>query len=521
MSRIEVDPRSPKGLALAAAAEVVAQATGLVEYRSGGHVLVVGEPEPVRAALAALPDPLTATGICTGAPAGPEVGVGLRVWPREQVVVAGHLGAFDARFGGPEAEPRHFDLVLDLCPEPLLAMPLKPPGYLAPGPAPEALAPAVEALAGLIGRFEKPQFFAYDPSICAHGARGIGGCRRCIDACPAAAIVSIGEKIEVDPYLCQGGGVCATTCPTGAITYRYPPAADTLERVRRMLAAYHAAGGDRAELLLHGAAVEPDGLGNDVLPLALEELASAGVEIWLSALAFGARAVSLWRDAQTAESVIALLDEQRHVANAILEAIGFAPAVRWFGSAGAGPASMPAIERAGFAASAGGKRPTLFMAIDHLYRQAPKPVAEAALPAGAPLGRIRVDRKGCTLCLACASVCPAKALSDGGDRPALRFYEQNCVQCGLCAAACPEHVVTLEPRVLYDARLRREPVTLHEEEPFCCVSCGKPFATRSALDKVLERLAGHPMFQDEASRRRLMMCDDCRVVDMMRDEARR
>jgi ferredoxin len=43
-------------------------------------------------------------------------------------------------------------------------------------------------------------------------------------------------------------------------------------------------------------------------------------------------------------------------------------------------------------------------------------------PAGAPLGRVEID--GCTLCLACASVCPTGAPpNDDPDRPKLRFVE--------------------------------------------------------------------------------------------------
>ena len=42
-----------------------------------------------------------------------------------------------------------------------------------------------------------------------------------MDACPTQAIVSAGDRIEVDPYLCQGGGSCASACPTGAIVAPY------------------------------------------------------------------------------------------------------------------------------------------------------------------------------------------------------------------------------------------------------------------------------------------------------------
>ena len=57
---------------------------------------------------------------------------------------------------------------------------------------------------------------------------------------------------------------------------------------------------------------------------------------------------------------------------------------------------------------------------------------------------------------------------------------------------------------------------LHEEEPFECVACGKPFATRSVVERMVERLSSHRMFQGEALER-LRMCEDCRVKDMFQE----
>ncbi len=61
-------------------------------------------------------------------------------------------------------------------------------------------------------------------------------------------------------------------------------------------------------------------------------------------------------------------------------------------------------------------------------------------------------------------------------------------------------------------------MVLHEEPAFCCVGCGKPFATRRVIDTLLDRLSGHAMFQTERARRRLELCEDCRVVDAVQDE---
>ena len=50
-------------------------------------------------------------------------------------------------------------------------------------------------------------------------------------------------------------------------------------------------------------------------------------------------------------------------------------------------------------------------------------------------------------------------------------------------------------------------------EPFECIACSKPFGTKRMIDAMLGKLAGHPMFGGQGTRR-LQMCGDCRVVDI-------
>ncbi|MDZ7810736.1 MAG: hypothetical protein U5L11_12335 [Arhodomonas sp.] len=59
---------------------------------------------------------------------------------------------------------------------------------------------------------------------------------------------------------------------------------------------------------------------------------------------------------------------------------------------------------------------------------------------------------------------------------------------------------------------------LHEERPFHCVSCGKAFATEGVIDRITSQLAEHWMFGDERSMRRLKMCEECRVRDLLAEE---
>jgi ferredoxin len=160
------------------------------------------------------------------------------------------------------------------------------------------------------------------------------------------------------------------------------------------------------------------------------------------------------------------------------------------------------------------KRTSLDFIFDHLARHAQQAPEEIALPGGAPFGALVVNKDTCTLCKACIGACPEAALLDAPDTPRLRFIERNCVQCGLCADTCPEDAIRLVPRLLLGAQAKN-PVTLNEAEPFKCVRCGTPFSTRAMIDSVLGKVGGHPMFAGGGALRRLQMCADCRVVDML------
>lgn len=538
------------GAARRAALEAVlgheAEATSLLGYRSAGYVLVIGSvidglecAERLRGHLhcTVLADAPATGELPDAAKAAQQDEQQVRLVYGQSTELHGHLGRFSVRLQTPQGEDLdlaaltnddhpYFDLVLDLRREPALAMDLPPYGYYAPRGDAEALERALVEMPEMTGEFEKPRFFNYSPDICAHGDSGLTGCTRCLDACPTDAIRSIGDMVEVDPYLCQGGGTCATACPTGAIIYAYPGPKDTLAAVRTMLARFREGGGEDPivlfydsshglDLLREGAAELPE----SVLPFAVEEIGSVGMDTWLATLAYGAARVELLDHAQVPPTVRGELEAQLLFARSLLEGLGHDTgriqmrheALPTTSECADVPGALPAATFETF----NEKRGTLRLALDHL-RDASGGAAKAVfdLPSGAPFGQVLVDENACTLCMACPQVCPTRALTDAGDKPQLNFTEDLCVQCGLCQTACPEDAITLQPRFLADWEQRRQTRVLNEEEPFCCVSCGKPFATPSTIERMLSRLDGHHMFETEAQRRRLKMCGDCRVKDL-------
>ncbi len=520
--------------------------TSLVSYQSAGRVAVIGHAANAMPAAERLAGSLECTAIITAGEASDSSDSGAAAAAKSKVrsigatvvEVRGHLGAFsiDADVKG-EKTPlapslitahKHFDVVLDLSEPPFIRAEIPPAGYFAPRRDADALERDLEQIPEFIGEFEKPKYFNYDADICAHGNSSLIGCTRCLEACPTDAIRSLKDLIEVDPYLCQGGGSCATACPTGAITYAYPKVADLLLNLRSMLAAYADAGGENPVVLFHDAEAglawlhaNAEKLPENVIPLEVEEIGSVGLDAWLAAIAYGVAVVALYCPERVPGSVRAELEYQLRVSRAILEGVGFGEERITLVGDGNDPAAVgadgvPAVEPAKFA-PVDEKRTTIRMAVDHLFARAPQPEPKVALPQGAPFGQIHVNQGTCTLCMACVSVCPASALAAGGELPQLKFIEWNCVQCGLCETACPEDAVTREPRFLFDPKARREPRVLNEDKPFHCVSCGKAFATTRVIERMRDKLKDHWMFQKPETVRRLEMCEDCRVKDMFKD----
>jgi ferredoxin len=524
--------------------------TSLVAYQSAGRVAIIAGREQGEALAGRLDGTLHCTLLIPrvdgASQAEDDTGSGNAAATRsiraEFAGVSGYLGQFaiKGRVAGelvdiaPSLLTAHkpFDIVLDLGEQAQLECEVLPPGYYAPGSDRQAVERALEEIQELVGEFEKPRYFNYNPDICAHGASGIGACTRCIDACPTLAISSAGERVEVNPYLCQGGGSCATACPSGAITYAFPQAADLLTSMRKVLTGYRESGGHGAQVLFYDGEggrewlrEHADVLPENVIPCEVEEIGAVGMDAWLCSLAYGAAAVTLLCLPGSPPSVLRELEEQRGFAGAILEGMGHDPhrirlqdgtdLTALIADLGA-PHANPALEAATFQAQ-NEKRTNIRLAVEHLYEQADGPPESAPLPAGAPFGELLINKKTCTLCMACVSVCPVSALSDGAGEPKLNFIEWNCVQCGLCESACPEDAIERHTRFVYDPRLRRATRLLNEDQPFNCVGCGKPFATTRVIESMREKLSGHWMFQKPEAVKRLEMCEDCRVKDMFKD----
>jgi len=539
----------PKMAALLAEAALRPKPTGVTTLESAGVCLVYGRGQAALDVAAELSGRLSVTVLLSDPEdALPPGIVSVPIYKGRIRTATGHLGRFEVEVDGyapmlPSSRgtlqfvmPRDgarstCDVIFDMSGgTPLFADAQRRDGYLRADPGnPAAVARAMLRATDLVGEFEKPLYVGYDPGICAHARSQKVGCTNCLDNCPTGAITPNGDHVAIDAAICGGCGNCSAVCPTGAVSYAYPQRADLVARLRTLLETYRRAGGRRPVLLFHdekhgspliaAMARLGKGLPPNVLPLSLFSVLQLGHDALAAALAYGAEhLVVLAPPEHPAE--LAALESQAALTAAFLDGLGYAgPRLHIAGERDPdaveallyGLPALPLTPVEAFAAI-GSKRDIARSALAKLKAAAPAPQDIIALPPRSPYGRIHVDIAGCTLCLACVGACPTAALSDNPDRPQLSFTESACVQCGICVATCPEKVITLEPRYNFSPAAMT-PEVVKAEEPFHCVSCGKPFGTRSTVERVLARLKGkHAMFQTEAQLRLIQMCDTCRIV---------
>jgi len=558
-------PAGPKMAALIADARLPAPRVPAFDIESEGICLVYGHGQQAVDAAARLAGALSVTAMLVEPDEIMGVQADIDVVTGRIRTLTGALGRFaltadrfaelepagrgPRRFGAPrDGAQSECDLILDLSGGvPLVPAAHKRDGYLRADPGdPIAVERALFDAAQLIGSFEKPLYVRLTESLCAHSRAGQTGCTRCLDLCPTGAITPNGDHIAIDAHICAGCGACHAVCPSGAAAFDDPPVAHLFARMRTMAEAYAKAGGTAPRLLVHDehgaemirlAARYGRGLPAAVIPLALPSLGIFGHAEQIAALALGYAAVDILAGPRTEraplEAEIALTDAI--LAGATADSpTSPACAPSPLGGEGAGrlrlldpadPDALADLLHAGGPEplgvepilAAGGRRETVRVGARALAGGATD--AAIALPDGAPYGRVHVDTDACTLCMACAGLCPTGALLDNPDRPELSFREEACIQCGLCANLCPERAITLEPRLdLSEAAL--QPRILNEEEPFACIECGKLFGVKSTIEKITAKLAGsHALFSQSDNVRLIQMCDDCRVRAQYHQEA--
>lgn len=534
---------SPNGSARWFAIENTVELTNLipptVSYESGGHTLILGPTSLIERTALQLSQMASVTLLSIDG----EQGTHDKLYFADTVEISGFLGAFkvivenhglNINLANAAIDHDCFDIVLDMSLNGVMSEEVPVPGYFPVGRGFPKLSDALEEIPELMGTFDKPKYFRLDTDLCAHSSRGVKGCERCVDACPAGALSSegsekTGHRIQINPYLCQGVGTCATSCPTEAIHYALPNPTDTQKFIERLLNNYHQAGGEKPIVLICSSRHEQYNLmalrvlPENVIPVTVEELPSVGIDTWFAALVNGATQVLFAASRHMPPTILRILNQEVSMAQSFLAHLGIRKEtidILYLESLReAAPTLCDEPLGLNLGELEGKKRDRLYVALDALATARGTELGVQPLAATAPYGAIECSTTDCTLCMSCVAVCPTRALHHEGDSPSLKFIEQDCVQCGLCVKACPEKALTAVQQLNWNAAQRQSVVTLHQEEPAKCLRCHKPFAPQSMITMLQNKLRGHSHFSDQASLDRIAMCEDCRVVDVFESMA--
>lgn len=302
-------------------------------------------------------------------------------------------------------------------------------------------------------------------------------CARCAEACPTHAI-TWGESLRIDADKCNGCGVCATICPTGALEAQTPTPEKLLalveSRVKEPAAIVFACARYLRSESDHTCFVHVRCLGR------LDE------SILVGAVAAGATSVCLMDGAcdgcpNTTGRTIA--EQMVQTANVLLQAWNIPPRIKLISQLppeAKMPAQSPALanglsRRAFFklltrrdvgatSATAGkvsaldtasatdtpepkkGELPTRLpvkrqMLLNTLRRIGQPAIREYASGLWAQFS----FQAGCTGCQMCAFFCPTGALTkiEQDGQVGVAFRPAYCTNCGLCQAVCYRNAVTL------------------------------------------------------------------------------
>lgn len=378
-------------------------------------------------------------------------------------------------------------------------------------PALIGLDEALKTLRERTGEYHYKNYISYDPSICQYHERREEICGKCAEVCPTVAILKEDEtKHLVFSHIdCHGCGGCVSVCPSGALDYTQMP----------RLAFTHLSDYFRETIPLiipHkmdlGLIDIP--LREGVLPLMIEGEKYLHEAHLLNLLQTSGNPIIFYTDfiSKGTGDVIRILNEifeKKYHKKAIYICETTEELASVFETLQSIPECCYGINESGLR-----KREVFSARLAHLVGEEDLGVVKTG--EHVHYGDISIDADKCTLCLSCVGACNVRALTAHPEDNSLRFNASICTNCGYCEVTCPEkdclHVIKDEIHLQPSWFSQR---IMAHDELFACVECGKEFATRKSVEKIMAIMT--PLFMgDEVKLRTLQCCADCKPKVMFR-----
>ncbi len=344
-------------------------------------------------------------------------------------------------------------------------------------------------------------------------------CRRCADACLAAAITVEKNQVDIDPSACVGCGACVGVCPTYAIQAEDPSAESVISSAIRTAdadhgmcviacaraAAWHVADAERfAEvpclghvdevMLLRLAAkgfddiILVDGDCRTCKYGAVDVQVDASVDCAAELLDAADAEVVLTRTSKFPDEVLAsgrgnVRGEDRRglmrkTGSYVRRVAGNVAQKTIEDKLGTAPKPRTLKDR--LSAGRSGRMPTFqpdgnFALLESMERVCPDaerlPSSDGRI-CTRRFGRMEVDADACSGCGLCVLFCPTAALShaeydepERSDRKYLEFSAELCTQCGLCEDVCIRRCLKVDGDVAVEHLFDLEPELIEIARP--------------------------------------------------------
>ena len=355
-------------------------------------------------------------------------------------------------------------------------------------------------------------------------------CKLCAYTCPAHAIADANGKLKINKSTCTRCGACVTSCPREAISY---PGYSLTEMEREIegLLSRHVELPSRILSIVCQSCLNVDdpnikAISPYLFSIKVPSPAIVSPLLLLYAFNLGADGIVLIHDQQHCNSKISTqtLNNNLHFIRQLFQRWGIDKNRIGYIDQAYNPEAHEELHRfteriitsghTPFSLAAGSMTFEGMYSIAAIIREmnAKLQLSEEGLISGeeVPFGSVNIDQSHCTGCCLCVQSCPTGALStrisDNHDSINLEFQHNKCIACGICVATCPEKCVS-NKKVLDFAVISGSKNTIFESEFVSCHNCGRPYATKSMIDILKQRLDKIGTFNPSWSE----YCPSCRV----------
>ena len=357
-----------------------------------------------------------------------------------------------------------------------------------------------ETLEKSLGKYEYGDIISYDPTLCQYHHRREKHCTKCANVCPTFGVGANDSLMELvfSSIDCIACGACVGVCPTNCLDYEFLPK----EGLDEIIELY-----ENKSIFLckkedyDGLIKENRKLSDAMIPLILPSVKFLNENDFLNLLqTSGNDLVVFSKEPLDSLSFINNITQNRYEKHAIkmissfdeLQDIAINPFEKYLYKN-----RYNKSHRESF------RERLRFLVKDGEYG--------FANSVGSILyGNMKIDANKCTMCMSCVGACNVNAIFAREDDFSLRYNASLCTTCGYCVDSCPENVLELDRTGISLNENYFNSKEMAKDEPFRCIECGKVFATKRSVDKIVGMLSV-AFANDKDKLKTLQCCPDCKV----------